>query len=207
MVTDLKYRGLPNNHTADPDLFQVFNERSRDFSVLVRTSLDPSIIASSVRNRLRQVEPSILIYNSGTLADRISRETGRFRFTGWLMTIFAAIALVLAVIGIYGVMSYTVSRRTREIGVRIALGANRREVLQMVVSHGMGLVVAGLAIGTCAALGLTRLIGTLLYGVNSSDPLTFAGAALILAAAAFIACLMPAARATRIDPASALRNE
>jgi ABC-type antimicrobial peptide transport system permease subunit len=198
---------LPNNPTADPDLFQVFNERSRDFSLLVRTSLDPAIIASSVRNRLRQVEPSILIYDSAAMTDRISRETGRFRFTGWLMTIFAAIALVLALIGIYGVMSYTVSRRTREIGVRVALGASRPEVLQMVVNDGMGLVIAGLAIGTCSALGLTRLIGTLLYGVSFSDPLTFAGAALTLAAAAFIACLIPASRATRIDPAVALRNE
>ena len=207
VVNDLKYRGLPNNPTADPDLFQVFNERSRDFSVLVRTPLDPSLIASAVRNKLRQVEPSILIYDSVTMADRLSHETGRFRFTGWLMTIFATIALVLAVIGIYGVMSYTISRRTREIGVRIALGANRPDVLQMVVSHGMWLVIAGLAIGTAAALGLTRLISTLLYGVSSSDPLTFAGAALTLAVAAFVACLMPALRATHIDPVVALRNE
>jgi predicted permease len=207
VVNNMKYRGLPDNPTADPDLFQVFNERSRDFSVLVRTSLDPSSITSSVRNTLRQVEPSILIYDSATMEEFIGHETARPRFTGWLMAIFAGIALALAVIGIYGVMSYSVSRRTREIGVRIALGADRPRVLRMVVANGMGLVAVGLLLGTAAALALTRLIGTLLYGVTPSDPLTYGAAALTLAGAAFIACLMPAWHAARIDPAVTLRNE
>jgi len=200
VVHDLKYRGLP-------DLFQIFNERSRDFSVLVRTSLDPSAIAPAVRNTLRQAEPSILIYDSATMEDFIGHETARPRFTGWLMAIFAGIALALAIIGIYGVVSYGVSRRTREIGVRIALGANRPQVLRMVVGSGMESVVVGLLLGTVAALALTRLIGTLLYGVTPSDPLTYGAAALTLAATALLACLMPALRAARIDPAVTLRNE
>jgi ABC-type antimicrobial peptide transport system permease subunit len=104
-------------------------------------------------------------------------------------------------------VSYSVSRQTREIGVRIALGANRPQVLRMVVGNGMGLVVIGLLLGTGAALALTRLIGTLLYGVTPSDPLTYLAAALTLAGAALIACLMPAWRAARIDPAVTLRNE
>jgi predicted permease len=207
VVHDLKYRGLPDNPTADPDLFRVFNERSRDFSVLARTSLDPSAIAPAVRNTLRQAEPSILIYDSAPMEELIGYETARPRFTGWLMAIFAGIALVLAVIGIYGVVSYSVLRRTREIGVRIALGANRPQVLRMVVGSGMGLVAVGLLLGTGAALGLTRLIGTLLYAVTPSDPLTYGAAALTLASAALVACLMPAARAARIDPAVTLRNE
>jgi putative ABC transport system permease protein len=207
VVHDLKYRGLPDNPTADPDLFQIFNERSRDFSVLVRTSLDPSAIAPAVRNTLRQAEPSILIYDSATMEDFIGHETARPRFTGWLMAIFAGIALALAIIGIYGVVSYGVSRRTREIGVRIALGANRPQVLRMVVGSGMESVVVGLLLGTVAALALTRLIGTLLYGVTPSDPLTYGAAALTLAATALLACLMPALRAARIDPAVTLRNE
>jgi putative ABC transport system permease protein len=198
---------LPDNPTADPDLFQIFNERSRDFSVLVRTSLDPSAIAPAVRNTLRQAEPSILIYDSATMEDFIGHETARPRFTGWLMAIFAGIALALAIIGIYGVVSYGVSRRTREIGVRIALGANRPQVLRMVVGSGMESVVVGLLLGTVAALALTRLIGTLLYGVTPSDPLTYGAAALTLAATALLACLMPALRAARIDPAVTLRNE
>jgi ABC-type antimicrobial peptide transport system permease subunit len=141
------------------------------------------------------------------MEELIGYETARPRFTGWLMAIFAGIALTLAVIGIYGVVSYSVSRQTREIGVRIALGANRPQVLRMVVGNGMGLVVIGLLLGTGAALALTRLIGTLLYGVTPSDPLTYLAAALTLAGAALIACLMPAWRAARIDPAVTLRNE
>jgi ABC-type antimicrobial peptide transport system permease subunit len=148
-----------------------------------------------------------LIYDAATMEEFIGHETARPRFTGWLMAIFAGIALALAVIGIYGVVSYSVSRRTREIGVRIALGANRPQVLRMVVGSGMGLVVVGLLLGTGAALALTRLIGTLLYGVTPSDPLTYGAAALTLAGAALIACLMPAWRAARIDPAVTLRNE
>ena len=207
VVHDLKYRGLPDNPTADPDLFLVFNERSRDFSVLVRTSLDPSAIAPAVRTTLRQAEPSILIYDSASMEELIGHETARPRFTGWLMAIFAGIALTLAVIGIYGVVSYSVSRRAREIGVRIALGADRPQVLRMIVGSGMGLVVVGPLLGTGAALALTRLIGTLLYGVTPSDPLTYSVAALTLAVAALMACLMPALRAARIDPAVTLRNE
>jgi predicted permease len=207
VVHDLKYRRWPHNPTADPDLFQVFDERSRDFSVLVRTSLDPSAMALAVRNTLRQIEPSILIYDSATMEEFIAHETAGPRFTGWLMAIFAGIALALAVIGIYGVVSYSVSRRTREIGVRIALGANRPQVLRMIVGSGMGLVVIGLLLGTGAALALTRLIGTLLYGVTPSDPLTYGTAALTLASTALMACLIPAARAARIDPAVTLRNE
>jgi putative ABC transport system permease protein len=207
VVEELRYRGLPQNPTADPDLFQVFNERTRDFSVLVRTSLEPSAMLASIRTALIQTEPSILIYNSGTLDDLIGEETARPRFTGWLMAIFAVIALVLAMIGIYGVMSYSVSRRTREIGLRMALGADRRDVLRMVVKRGVALVVLGVLLGTAAALALTRMMATLIYGVSSTDPLTFAGAAGMLAAVAMAACLLPASRAIRIDPAVALRDE
>ena len=153
------------------------------------------------------MEPSILIYNSGTLDELIGQETARPRFTGWLMAIFAVIALVLAMIGIYGVMSYSVSRRTREIGLRMALGADRRDVLRMIVKRGAALVSLGVLLGTAAALALTRMMATLIYGVSSTDPLTFAAAAGMLAAVAMLACLLPASRAVRIDPAVALRNE
>ena len=207
MVDDLRYRGLPQNPTADPDLFLVFNERSRDFSVLVRTSLEPTAMLTSIRTTLRQAEPSILIYNAGTLEEWIGRETARPRFTGWLMAIFAGIALLLAMIGTYGVMSYAVSRRTREIGLRMALGAGRPAVLRMVARRGMALVALGMLLGTAAALALTRMMSTLIYGVSSTDPLTFAAAAGVLAALAIVACLLPASRAIRIDPAIALRDE
>jgi predicted permease len=207
VVGELKYRGLPENPTADPDLFQVLDARSRDFSVLVRTSFKPAAMLSTVRATLIETEPSILIYDAGTLEDSIGRETARSRFTGWLMAIFAGIALLLAMIGIYGVMSYSVSRRTREIGLRMALGAGRREVLGMLARRGAWLVTLGMLLGTAAALALTRMMATLIYGVSSTDPLTFAGAVGLLGAVAAVACLLPAFRATRIDPVAALRDE
>jgi predicted permease len=207
VVNQLKYRGLPANPTTDPDLFQVFDERSRDFSILVRTSIEPTAILASIRTTLRNAEPSILIYNASTLEELIGHETSRQRFLGWLMGIFAAVALVLAAIGIYGVISYTVSRRTREIGLRMALGAGRVEVLRAVVGRGVTLLSCGILLGTVAGLSLTRLIATLLYDVSSTDPLTFTAAPALLVAVGFVACVVPAARVARIDPAIALREE
>jgi len=137
----------------------------------------------------------------------VGRETASSRFTGWLMAMFAGMALLLAIIGIYGVMSYTVSHRTREIGLRMALGAGRPAVLKMVIGGGMALVAAGLALGTIAAFGLTRVIETLLYGVTATDPLSFAVAAVTLSSSALAACLIPASRASRIDPTIALRSD
>ena len=207
VVNEMKYRGLPNNPTADPDIFLPFNEDSRNFLLVVRTPLDPASIAPSVRSALRAVDSTLVIYGVTTMQEMTARQTGRNRFTGWIMGIFAASALLLAMIGIYGVMSYAVSRRTQEIGIRMALGAARREVLVMMVRRGMGLVLAGLALGIAAALGLSRLLETLLYGVTATDAFSFGGAALVLAAVALLACLVPAIRASRIDPAIALRNE
>ncbi len=207
VVGEMRYRGLPQNPTADPDLFQVFNERAQDFSVLVRTSVEPTSMLTTIRTALKRAAPSILIYNAGTLEELIGQETARPRFIGWLMGIFAGIALVLAIIGIYGVISYGVQRRTREIGLRMALGADGGQVLRMVVGRGIVLVVLGILAGTVAALVLTRMMATLVYGVSATDPVTFVAAAVVLSAAAVMACIVPAARASRIDPVVALRDE
>jgi putative ABC transport system permease protein len=206
VINDMKYRALPNNPTNDPDLFLPFTER-RGFALFVRTPLDPASLAPAVRKVLRDAEPGAVIYGVATMSELASRETARARFTGWLMGIFAASALVLAMIGIYGVMSYSVSRRTQEIGIRMALGAARSEVMRLVVANGMTLIAIGLALGVGAAFALTGLVSTLLYGVKPTDPLAFATAAAALAGVALVACLIPASRATRIAPASALRNE
>jgi putative ABC transport system permease protein len=207
VVNDMRYRGLPNNPTADPDIFLPFSERQRGFALLVRTRLDPGSLAGSVRAALLKSDPAAVLFNVSTMDELIARETARSRFTGWLMAIFAGAALLLAMIGIYGVMSYAVSRRRQEIGIRVALGASRSDIQSLVLARGMTLVSAGLAIGIAAALALTRLMSTLLYGVTATDLLSFAAAASALAAVALAACLMPAARAARIDPALTLRNE
>ena len=206
VVNDMKYRALPNNPTSDPDLFFPFTER-RGFALLVRTPLDPASIAPSVRKALREIEPGSVIFNVSTMSELASRETARSRFTGWLMAIFAAAALLLAMIGIYGVTSYAVALREHEIGIRMALGAARGEVMRMVVGDGMRLIAIGLILGVGCAFVLTGLIATLLYGVTPTDPMAFAAAAVALAGVALVACLVPASRATRIAPASALRNE
>ena len=207
VVNEMKYRGLPDNPTGDPDLFLPFTGGSRNFFMVVRTPLEAASIAPSLRKVLHDVDRSLVVFSIAPMEELVSRETARSRFTGWLMAIFAGVALLLAMIGIYGVMSYTVGRRTREIGIRMAMGAARREVLRLVVGRGMMLVSAGLLLGVAAALGLTRALATLLYGVAATDLLSFGAAALALAGVALGACLVPAARASRIDPAVALRNE
>jgi predicted permease len=207
VVGELKYRGLPNNPTSDPDVFVPFSERQRQFAVLVRTSLQPGSIAANVRTTLRDADKSLVIYQVSTMDEYLAGETANSRFTGWLMGIFAGSAMLLAVIGIYGVMSYAVARRRQEIGVRVALGAARSDVLGMIVKRGMILTIAGLSLGVIAAFSLTHLMANLLYGVTSSDTISFAAAALVMLAVAFLACLIPASRAARMDAAVALRNE
>jgi predicted lysophospholipase L1 biosynthesis ABC-type transport system permease subunit len=207
VVAETRYRGLPENPTADPDVFWPMSSRQRNFAVMVRTSLNPSALAGPVRGALREADPSTVIFNVTPLAELAGGQTARSRFTGWLMAVFAGSALALALIGIYGVMSYTVARRTQEIGIRMALGAARAEVMRMILRNGMGLIAVGLGLGLAASALLTRWLETLLYGVKPWDPVAFAASAAALAAVAMAACLVPAARATRIAPSLALRNE
>jgi hypothetical protein len=173
---------------------------------ICRTVEDAALMLSVIAG-YDELDPTTVVFNVVTMSELASRETARQRFTGWLMAIFAGCALVLAMIGIYGVVSYAVTRRTQEIGIRMALGAARGDVMAMIVRNNMALIGLGLVVGTGAALGLTRLIETLLYGVAPTDPVAFTAAALALASVALVACVIPASRATRIAPASALRNE
>jgi len=206
VVAETKYRGLPDNPTADPDLFFPFLDRSQQVALVVRTTVPPSSVAQAVRSSIRGVDGTIAIYNVTPMRDLVGRQTAQSRFTMWLMGVFAACALMLAVVGIYGVMSYLVTQRTREIGIRLALGAGRPDILRLVVGNGARLIGAGIAIGVAAAFVLQRGVATLLFGVTAADTASVFAVAL-LAAVALVACYLPALRATRVSPLNALRYE
>jgi predicted permease len=206
VVAEVKYRGLPQNPTADPDIYLPFADRNSLLGIALRTTVPPSSLIATVRAAVRAADPSIPVYNIATMDELVSRQTSQSRFTMWLMGVFAACALMLAVVGIYGVMSYLVSQRTREIGIRLALGANGGDILQLVVGNGARLIAAGIAIGLVASFALQRLVSTLLFGVTAADAASGIAVA-ILAAVATIACYLPALRATRVSPLRALRYE
>ena len=206
VVGETKYRALPENPTADPDMYLPFGDRNSLIGLVVRTTVPPASIASAVRATIRAADPSIPVYSVATMEELTRQQTAQSRFTMWLMGVFAVCALMLAVVGIYGVMSYLVTQRTREIGIRLALGAADGDILRLVVGNGARLIGAGLAIGLVASLALSRVVSTMLFGVNAADPASAAAVAL-LAAVAVLACYLPAARAARIDPLRALRQD
>jgi predicted permease len=176
-------------------------------TLLLRATPDPLSVVSAVRAQVAGPTEDQPIFGVQTMEQIISDSLSERRFAMLLLIIFASIALVLAAVGIYGVMSYAVSRRTHELGVRLALGASRSEILRLVVAEGMVLAAIGTAVGLAAALGLTRLMASLLYAVRPADPATLAAASLLLAGIALLACYIPAWRATKIDPLVALRYE
>jgi putative ABC transport system permease protein len=206
VVADVKYRGLPDNPTADPDIYLPFLDRSQQVALVVRTSVPPSSLVPSIRAEIRAADPSIPVYSVSTLDELVSAQTSQSRFTMWLMGVFAVAALLLAVVGIYGVMSYLVAQRTREIGIRLALGAGGGDILRLVVGNGARLIGAGIAIGVAAAVALQRLVSSLLFGVTAADAASGVAVA-ILAGVALLACYVPALRATRVDPLRALHHE
>ncbi|MGB7172920.1 MAG: ABC transporter permease [Candidatus Acidiferrales bacterium] len=175
--------------------------------VVLRTKGDPAQVMGPVRSAIAQLDPREVIYNVSTMQAVVARSFAARRFSMILLGIFAGLALVLACVGIYGVISYLVGQRTHEIGVRMALGAQSGDVLRLILGHGAKMALVGVAIGIGAALGLTRLMANQLFGVSAHDPLTFAGVAVVLLAVALLACYVPARRAMRVDPMEALRYE
>jgi len=176
-------------------------------AVVLRTKGDPAAVMGHVRRAVAEIDPREVVYAVQTMDDVVARSFAPRRFSMILLGIFAALALVLACVGIYGVISYLVGQRTHEIGVRMALGAQRADVLQMVLSDGAKMVLLGVAAGLAIALGLTRLMTRVLFGVIPQDPLTFATVAILLSLVALAACYFPARRAIRVDPIVALRHE
>jgi putative ABC transport system permease protein len=173
---------------------------------VLRTGGDPGSALAAARVAVQQVDGRLALSEMQTMEDLVAQSLAPRRLGVLLVGLFAVLALVLAAIGLYGVMSYAVAGRTRELGVRMALGAQRGDVLRMVIGQGLALTGAGLLAGLALAAVLTRLMAGLLYGVTPTDPTTFAGVALILTAVALVACYLPARRATRLDPMVALRR-
>jgi ABC-type antimicrobial peptide transport system permease subunit len=160
-----------------------------------------------VRQAIHQIDANLPITNVTTLAEQVSNSMGPQRLISALTVLFGIVGLALACVGLYGIMAYNVARRTHELGVRMALGAQKGEILKMIMGHGLRLTLIGLAIGAAGALALTRLMTNLLYGVKPSDPLTFIAVSVLLALVALLACYIPARRAIKVDPMVALRYE
>ena len=180
---------------------------TRAMTVALRSSADPYGLFSAVKSELRSLDPDLPMYYVRSMGQRVNESLARRRFSMLLLGVFASVALALATIGIYGVMAYLVSQGTREIGIRMALGATQRDVLGLIVRQGMTLAICGLAIGLAGAFVLTRLIRSLLFGVQATDPLTFVGTSVLLAFIALLASYIPAQRAARIDPMASLRYD
>jgi putative ABC transport system permease protein len=176
-------------------------------NLVIRTQGDPMNLVAAVRKEVQAIDPDQPVAAVRTMDQWVDRSVAEPRYRTALLGLFALLALILASTGIYGVMSYTVAQRTHEIGVRMALGAKRFDVLTMVVRQGMVLVVLGVGLGVAGAIALTRLMSTLLFGVTAKDPATFVAVAALLTLVAFVACYIPARRATKVDPLVALRYE
>ncbi|MFN2507498.1 MAG: ABC transporter permease, partial [Chthoniobacterales bacterium] len=175
--------------------------------VVIRTAGDPAAFATTVRREVQALDKDQPVYNVRTMEDVVAQSIGTRRVSMQLFAVFAGAALLLAALGIYGVMAYSVTQRTQEIGIRMALGAQKGDVLRMVVRQGMTLALIGIGVGVAGALGLTRLIANLLFGVNAADPLTFAAISLLLGFVALLACYLPARRAAKLDPVIALARQ
>jgi predicted permease len=207
VVGDIRHEGL--DVEPSPEYYVPYEQTSvDDLTVVARTTGgNPTSIATPLRAVIRGMDKDQPVYNIRPMTQLLSESVAQRRFNMVLLSGFAILAMVLAGIGIYGVMSYSVAQRTREIGVRIALGAQSRDVLKMVLSHALVLTAIGLALGLLGAFALTRFLVTLLYEVRPTDLKTFAIVSLVLAAVAITACLIPARRATKVDPLVALRYE
>jgi len=206
IVGDNKHMGLDSE--IEPMAYWPHSELAYPFMTLViRTRGDAAGIASAARQVIQTLDSEQPVADVRTVESLLADSVARARFSTLLLTVFAVVALILAAVGIYGVMSYAVTQRTHEIGIRMALGAQAGDVLKMVVRNGLVLTACGVGIGLGAALALTRIMVSLLYGVSATDPLTFAAIPVLLASVALLACYVPARRAAKVDPMIALRYE
>jgi len=193
--------------TAKPLFYVPLRQNfSTTVALNVRTTEDPGSFATALAGEMHRLDPALAPYEVTTMRQQIEGSTWPQRIALTLLSVFSALALLLAAVGMYGVMSYVVSQSTRELGLRMALGARASHLLRLVISQGLALTAGGVVVGAAAALGLTRLLGYLLYNVSPRDPLAFASAFAVMVVASLAACFLPAIRATRTNPMSALRG-
>ncbi len=206
MVGDVKHQGLRGG--AVPEFYFAQAQMPvNSMTLVVRTAGDPHALVAPVRSVVQEMDANAPVFGVLTAEEYMSRSVAPTRFDMTLLAAFAAVALVMTAVGLYGVISFFVSQSTREIGIRVALGAQRRDALRFVMGQGMILTLVGVAFGLVAAFGLTSVMAGLLFGVGATDPATFAGVALLLIMVAALACYVPARRATKVDPMVALRYE
>jgi predicted permease len=206
IAADGKYAGL--NETSQPMVYRpLWQSYSGATTVVVRTKRNLARMLALVQGEVHRLDPHIPIGSARTLTERLALPLLPARMTAWMLAIFGAVALVLAAMGLYGVMSYMVSSRRHEIGVRMAMGARAADVLALILRQGLALTAIGVVAGICCAVGLARLMRTLLFGVSSTDAATYAAVVLLLGTVSLVACLVPARRATKTDPLCALRAE
>jgi predicted lysophospholipase L1 biosynthesis ABC-type transport system permease subunit len=206
VVGNVRHRGLGGEET--PEYYIPYRQLSiGDMTVVARMEAEPQSLANDARSIVASIDPDVPVFRVRTLRDYVFASIAQPRFNALLLSLFAGAALVLTGIGLYGVLAYAVALRTREIVIRMALGARRADILAMVVRSGLALAATGVVIGLGAALLVTRLLRALLFHVAPSDPATFAAAGLLLGAVALLASFVPAYRATRLEPMEALRSE
>ena len=210
---DIKHAGLDS--AVNPEVYYHYLQVPPDLmtfveatmTIVLRTNTDPASMVASVRGEVLKLDGDLAVFNVKTMQDLMGGSLAQPRFRTWLLGVFAAMAMILAAVGLYGVIAYAVTQRTNELGVRMALGAQKSDVLKLVVGHGAQLAAIGIAIGLLLALGLMRVISQLLFGVNATDPLTFAGTAIAILLVTLGASYLPALRAIKVDPLVALRYE
>jgi putative ABC transport system permease protein len=206
VVADVKFSSLTNPDF--PQLFMPILQTGYPQATLaVRSQSDPTTLVSAVRQQFAKLDPTLPVDGVLSMDEVVSESIAQPRLIMQFVGVFAGLALLLAAVGIYAVMAYSVNQRRQEMGIRMALGAQPRDILKLVVGHGMGLTLTGVALGVVGSFAVTRLLVTLLFGTRATDPLAFSAAAALLGAAAFLACYIPARRATRLDPMLALRYE
>jgi putative ABC transport system permease protein len=206
VVADVKFGGL-NAANSEEMYLPMAQAPWPTMTLLVRSSANPEPLVTAVRAKIADSDPDLPVAGILSMDEVVSTSVAQPRIIMQFVGVFAGFALLLAAIGIYGVMAYSVTARKQEMGIRVALGARPADILRLVVGQGMRMTLIGVALGVVFSLGLTRLLASLLFGVQATDPLVFGAAALVLAAAAFVACYIPARRATRVDPIVVLRYE